>query len=123
MRVILNKKMDFLACLVFVLYFAGELVYSFWLKFGFNPEYSTLFYWINKGSFVFLLAFIFSFYIVNKQAKIIVRGGAFFLLGLAIFQCLNILGYMNDSTFWIVLCPAFIFIILIVTKICPQRTT
>lgn len=120
---VISKILNFFTCLVFIIYFAGESVHSLWNELGFNSDYSTLFYWINKGLFSFLITFLFSFYIINIQTKLIVRGGSFFLLGLALFQCLHILHYISNPLIWILICPAFIILVLIISKTCQQRIT
>ena len=120
---IISRKIDVFACLVFLLYFTGESIHSIWVEIGFNSSYSDLFYWINKSLFGFLSTLALSLYVTHKQTKIIVRGGSFFMLFLGVFQCLTVLNYLTNPYIWIITCPLFVIFILITSKICRQQVT
>ena len=114
MEFILSKKLSGLLCTIPLVYFAGITLYSLLPELFEIPKLiKVLFYWINNTLFLFTLTFTFSYFLIDRLTKLLIRGTSFFLLTLGIFQIIKTMGFSLDKAVWISVCPMYIIFLLI----------
>lgn len=126
MEKVINKRASELFSIVLLMYFTGialysllpelQVTYNLFPSINYDSKWWDVFYWVNNLLVGGPSFYVFSYFIINRLTKLIIRGASFFLLTLGIFQIINTIGVDVGTVLWIIFCPTYIIFLLIAFK-------